>query len=445
MKGTIVVVGAGQGGLVAAELLGKQGYEVRVFEKNRPGEVSYDWHDDVTPHVFNRLGIPLPDEKYYFRKRDWSFVTPDGRHTIRIYQDEEKVDLSMERRPLIELLAGRAARHAMINYQTTVDDLLLEENRVKGVIAEGTKIYADLVIDSSGVYSRLREQLPEDYRIQRRPERDEVIHAYRAFYNRQPGSKDPEHTNKAYLKHLGEEGISWCILDPSDQVNVLVARVGGLDQQTLQRGLQALRDDNAIIGEQVLRGGFTAVIPIRYPLSRMIGPGYAAVGDSAFMTIPMLGSGIAHSMTAGHILAEVINSAAGNPFAPENLWRYQTRVMAAFGAQNAAVDILKRWLLTGDNDDLSYVMGHNIVEADEMKRVAVGELIELSLIDMLRKLIAGYRKVGLLLELMQVLNRSRKVERLARNIPKKYNEARIQGWQNRLDRLVSGRAPFSPR
>ncbi|HPZ64853.1 MAG TPA: hypothetical protein PLC75_04510, partial [Bacillota bacterium] len=86
----------------------------------------------------------------------------------------------------------------------------------------------------------------------------------RAFYNRRPGSKVPEqHTNKAYLKHLGEEGISWCIYDPSDTVNVLVGRTRRLDEETLQRGLQALREDNEIIGDQVLRGGFVVAIPCR--------------------------------------------------------------------------------------------------------------------------------------------------------------------------------------
>jgi len=91
MKGKIAIVGAGHGGLVAAHILGRHGYKVDIFEKNKQGEVSYDWHDDVTPHVFTRLNIPLPDSKHYFWKRDWSFVTPDGKSIIRIYQDRKKL------------------------------------------------------------------------------------------------------------------------------------------------------------------------------------------------------------------------------------------------------------------------------------------------------------------------------------------------------------------
>ncbi|NLA04850.1 MAG: NAD(P)/FAD-dependent oxidoreductase [Firmicutes bacterium] len=436
MEGKIIVVGAGHGGLVTAELLGRHGCDVVIYEQNRQGEVSYDWHDDVTPHVFDRLGIPLPEPRCYFKKRDWTFITPDGNHAIRIYQDEEKIDLSMERRPLVEMLIERAAESAAICFNTAVDGLIVENNRVRGVLAGGKRVYADLVIDSSGVNSILREQLPESYGIQRYPRQDELIYAYRAFYERRAGSKDPDHTNKAYLKHLGEAGISWCILDPSGQVNVLVGRIGRLDQSTLHRSLQALRDDNEIIGERVLRGGVTLPIPIRYPLSRMAGPGYAAVGDSAFMTIPLLGSGIAHAMTAGRILGEVIISAENSPFAEDNLWRYQVRAMEAFGAQSAGVDILKRWLLSADNDDLSYLMGRKIIEADEMKKVAVGELIELSPAAMLRKLLAGYRKTALLLQLNRVLGQTRRAKKLALSLPQVYDKVKVARWQSQYDRFM---------
>ncbi|NLI70386.1 MAG: NAD(P)/FAD-dependent oxidoreductase [Firmicutes bacterium] len=437
MKGKIIVAGAGGGGLVAARILGQHGYEVKVFEKNRQGEVSYDWHDDVTPHVFTRLNIPLPEPEYYFKKRDWSFITPDGKNIIRIYQDAEKIDLSMERRPLIELLLARAAEHAEIYHEAVVEDLIVEDNRVRGMIVNGEKVFADLVIDSSGLNSILRERLPGSYRIQRHPRKEEVIYAYRAFYNRRPGSREPEHTNKAYLKHLGEEGISWCIFDPSGQVNVLVGRIGQLDDQTLQRGLKALREDNEIIGDRILRGGYSTAIPIRYPLSRMVGPGYVAVGDSAFMTIPMLGSGIATSMIAGHILAEVITAAVQSPLSVENLWHYQVRVMTDFGAENTGVDVLKRWLLSADNEGLSYLMGHNVVDADDMKKTAVGELVDLSLPDMLRKLAVGYRKMGLLLQLNQVLSKARKARKMALNIPPTYNEVKIDTWQENFDRMLN--------
>ena len=47
-------------------------------------------------------------------------------------------------------------------------------------------------------------------------------------------------------------------------------------------------------------------IPVRQPLAVMIADGYAAIGDSAFMAIPINGSGIGCSMRAGKMLADAV-------------------------------------------------------------------------------------------------------------------------------------------
>ena len=50
----IVVVGAGIGGMLTAEKLGGLGFDVVVYEKaNSLDEMRYDWHDDVSPVVFD--------------------------------------------------------------------------------------------------------------------------------------------------------------------------------------------------------------------------------------------------------------------------------------------------------------------------------------------------------------------------------------------------------
>ena len=49
------------GGMVAAEKLAKLSFEVVVFEQSPSlDEMRYDWHDDVNPSVFRRLGIEMP-------------------------------------------------------------------------------------------------------------------------------------------------------------------------------------------------------------------------------------------------------------------------------------------------------------------------------------------------------------------------------------------------
>ncbi|HRR89948.1 MAG TPA: NAD(P)-binding protein, partial [Eubacteriales bacterium] len=47
----IIVIGAGQGALVAACNLAAAGHSVDIYEKCSAENLSYDWHDDVEEAV----------------------------------------------------------------------------------------------------------------------------------------------------------------------------------------------------------------------------------------------------------------------------------------------------------------------------------------------------------------------------------------------------------
>jgi Dehydrogenases (flavoproteins) len=265
------------------------------------------------------------------------------------------------------------------------------------------------------------------------PKRDEVFCAYRAFHNRADGSPDAEYTNKAYLKHLGEKGISWCIQDPSGTVNVLIGRVAELSKQVFDRAYSALKADNPTISDEIVRGGGKYIIPIRYPLTRMVADGYVAIGDSAFMTIPMLGSGIENSMCAACILSEILLKTKSAK--KENLWQYQVAYYKHIGARHVGIDVLKRWLLSSDNDDLSFLFKKKIVNDKIMFCGATGQLIFLSPKEMLDKVAKGYAKIGLLLSLNNLLIKTHKAERVGLEIPEVYDEAKISEWEKRIEKF----------
>ena len=90
--------------------------------------------------------------------------------------------------------------------------------------------------------------------------------------------------------------------------------------------LDDIRRDNAIVGRELMKGGQLLQIPVRRPLSRFVANGYAAVGDSACMTIPMLGSGMASGMKAAKILADTLSDSVCDAFDTANLSRYQAEL-----------------------------------------------------------------------------------------------------------------------
>lgn len=433
----IVIAGAGMGGLTAAENFGKLGFDVTVYEQSPSlGEMRYDWHDDVSPKIFKRLGMEMPAESD--KKRSWTFVSP-GSVVREFRQDEENADYSVERRPLNKMLYDRAAAVAEIVFGAKVTAPVLEGNRVVGIVVNGKEVSADLVVDSLGVDSALKKGLPAAMNVTKHSA-DEVFTAYRAFYEKDGAAPVPKYTNKAYLKHMGECGISWAIQDHDPTlVNVLVGRGGGMSEKTLSDALACLKKDNPTIGNNVVRGGIITRIPVRYPATRMVANGYAAVGDSAYMTIPMLGSGIASSMLAGVMLAQSVGDSmsrgvkGADLFKVSNLWKYQVKVYRAFGAEHCAVDVMKRGVLGMDDEIIDWLLGSEMLTNEEIGKLACGGMLRVGVKEAFRKMhVAGFKRLGTLIKVNNMLQKSLMAYRCAKNIPRNFNESIVKGWEKRL-------------
>lgn len=434
MNKKIVVIGAGVGGCYVAELLGKMGNDVTVYEIAKRGEVSYDWHDDINPSVFDKVGITLPEEKFWFRKNNWTFVSPSEETAIAINLPEEKLDFSIERRKFAEFLISRAEKYANFVFGTTVEKLIVKDEQVVGIVVNGEEIYADLVIDNSGVNSPFRAMAPASYGMTDMYESEEVFRTFRAFYNRNESAPEPTHMNAVYLKHLGEKGISWCIKDPSGMVNVLVGRIGELSEETLENALNKLKASNPIIGDKILRGGGIYDVSVRYPALRMAGKGYVTIGDSAFQTIPMLGSGLEMSLLAAYFLAE--NVKKFNSIDMDALWGYQVDYFKAQGADHISVDMLKRFLLAVNPNDIDYLFKSGVVSNSDFEAAAVGGTIKLGIIDLITRVYRGRKKIGLLLTLKTALDKGERLKKTALTIPTVYDEQAIEKWVNKMTKII---------
>lgn len=451
----IVCIGAGNAAQVLALQLAKANIDVSVYEKSSYDNLSYDWHDDINPAAWEEYNLPAPQLKP-FHKGNWSFLPPNEASQTKLALPEDKLDYSTERRKLAQQYVdlGKAAG---VDYHLgePVESLLIEDGKVKGIIVKGEKIYADLVVDNSGALSKFRASLPESYKITKMPDKTEVFDAYRSFNKMLPeysddnnkkffetiqDKKDPKvlHTNRAYLKHLGGDGISWSIWDePSNTINILIGAQGELPKDKYENAFAALKKSNPEISDEVVRGGYKCIIPIRYPLSRMMGDGYLAIGDAAFMTIPMIGSGIENSMKAGAELAAMIIKKQS--VKKEDLWEYQVNYMQKRGASHIGVDILKRWLLSAKPKDIDWLLNKGVVSAKNMADAATGHLIILSVPELFEKVGKGWTRMTLLLPMALMLNKTLKAAKIGKKIPKEYNEEAIDKWTKKIEKLVYGK------
>ena len=424
-----IVVGGNQTGMNVARLLADVGFDVTVYEGKKREDLAYDWTDDIDPKVFEELGLPMPSPDCYYKKKIWPFVNPNESVKLTVPGGAQENDISIYRRPLNDYFYAMTKDKAELVYETKVESLLIEGDAVTGVKVNGEEKKADLVVDCSGALSALRKSLPKEWKIQNEPAPGDTFVAYRGFFKRNEGAEEPTQTNKAYLQHNGEKGISWCITTDKE-VDILIGRIDKLSKEEIDRALIALKNDNPILSDELIKCGFCSVIPVRYPLSRMVANGYVCVGDSAFMTIPLMGSGIVSGLLAGKFLAETLRE--NDDCSVKNLWNYQVKFYKRH-ASFAGVDVLKRWLLSVDAENIDFLFESGVIDEEILAGGVGGDSVKMSLPTLLKKAWQGKRKLGLLLKISGMMGTSDKATKIASEIPETFDENAVTAWQEKLD------------
>ncbi len=436
----VVIIGGNQGGLAMAYKLGSMGYDVTLFEKLKREDVAYDWHDYLNPAVFERLGLSLIDIEHSDKNKNWTFVSPNEKVRVPVGAGGNEGDVSIMRRVLNDYLFSLAEKCACIKYSCEVESLIIEKGRVCGVRAGGEEIYSDLTVDCSGAFSQFRKSLPAEFNIQSMPQENEVLVAYRGFFERNSGFSDSEIMNKVYFLHNNEKGISWSVAgDEPLSIDVLIGRIGRLDESQIQAAFKKLKANNPALGDRLLKCGVTTTIPVRYPISRMVANGYVLAGDSAFMTIPVMGSGIACSLLSAQLLSEVLSG--DESFELKKLWRYQVKFYEECGAKFAGIDVLKRWLLSSDSSDLNFLFESGILSSEMFAAGSGGELkITPKLV--LGILSKGIRRPAVLINLAAAFMKTKKATAIALEIPKEFDEKAVSQWQKKFDGIFKQKGTY---
>lgn len=364
----IIVAGAGHGGLVAAHYLAAAGYDVTVYEKKAEGTLGYDQYDSVHLDGFELAGIPVPEE-YRVKRTPLSFLLP-GLDLPPITQgvSEDSYNVEIDRRALCTILLGLAKEAgARIEYNTKVRGPVMLGSRVAGVETDRGVVYADLVIDAAGLYSPVRSQLSDYLLIDKEAGESNVLSAYRGYFDRIEGIDAPELRYQVYLLPGSDCGLMW-VITHEDHADVLIGKFRPLEEAEIEQGLKTLRELNPHLGNNLLRGGKVMKIPVRQPMGMLVADGYAAVGDSAFMTIPIKGSGIGYSMRAGKLLADCVQADKNGCYTRDTLWKYQCDFFENIGFDAGTLAIIKNALPKVSREDIEYLIRENILSPELLQK-----------------------------------------------------------------------------
>ncbi|MBR2731525.1 MAG: NAD(P)/FAD-dependent oxidoreductase [Clostridia bacterium] len=419
----ILVAGAGHGGLTAAALLARAGYDVTVLEKQPREALGYDWPDCFVPAVLREIGLTPPPAEQMRPMGALHYFSPAK--TVHIRPPQEKLSKTVfyiERRDLLRHLCALAEENgAQLRFETPVLGPLTQGVRVTGLRTQTEELQADLVIDAAGMDSPVRTQLPAACGVPREIRAEDTIFTFRAIYEEQAGSSGLP-PSCSYFYHAGSCGFDWVLHDPAG-VDVLVGAIGGISDRIVDTALADFRKDHPDLSARLLRGGQYAKIPLRRALVQFVCDGYAAVGDSASMIEPLSGSGITQSIRAGAMLAETVLAAGEAPLTVARLWDYQTAWFRRFLRRQLSDDASKSFLLEAGERRLNLLFEKRVLTEKELcggKQSAA---------DLLHKATGFLSSPSLAPLLVNMLRRQRLTETLAKTLPAQFDPVQFAKWR----------------
>lgn len=423
----ILVAGAGHGGLIVAANLAKNGFDVTVIEKNDKEHLGYDWTDIFDINSFIEANVPISPNYDFAYKEDMTFYTPSLNYFKKPIIPISEKEIKMERRQIYDILVSFALKSGVkFMYNTLVKKAICTPNRVIGIKTDKQEIYADLIIDACGINSPIRNSLPKDFGIEKKIKDSEQFYVYRAFYNR-PKNANPQEKYKVYLLPRKNKGICW-VATENDYVDILIGRFYPINQTIVDDDLKWLRKFNNI-GKTKIRGGQFEKIPIRRPLSQLACNGYVAIGNSAFMTVPLMGSGIAICAKAAKILTDVLIKNKNTNYEIEDLWEYQVNFYKKIGYDLAYKDILKMTIINMDSEYIDTIFKNNIINDKILLDITNGKELKLERKDIFKQGKNGILHPRILFLIGNSLINGQRISKLCQNIPIEYTVNKVDLWK----------------
>ena len=426
MSARIVVAGAGHGGIAAAALLARKGYDVTLVEQHEESALGYDWRDCIRLSCFRETGLEPPPLTELEPMRNLYYYNPRKTVCIPPKTDFSTATHFVERKFLVRYLLSLAKDSGVkLRFSCRAKRAVMEGTRVVGLETESGVLPCDLLIDAAGMDSPVRKSLPPACGIQREIPRRETLFTYRALFEDTGESADlPIYS--AYFFHCGNKGFNWVFRD-SDCIDVLVGSMGGISPQIVETALRDFRAEHPYLGEKLLRGGTYSKIPLRRTLPQFVCNGYAAIGDSASMIEPLSGSGLTLSIRSAGFLCEAVE--ASQTFSRAELWMFEQ----AYFRKN-----LRHILHSEMLKDVIMQMGAKNTDAMFEKQVITTKELnggKQTAEDLWHKAAGVLSTPSVIPALLPMPRRTRAESTLLQALPDTYDAARVAEWQRKYKRF----------
>ena len=454
-----VVVGAGVAGCMAATAIGIQGKgsKVLLIDRNPQAEVgkktTRGWicGDAVGEHhtkfVKDELGIEFGPPEIESSVKAVLVSSPDR----SVSYPFEGSGYALDRPKFARRLLGEALKTG-IEYRdlTQAVDLLTEGSFVTGVVCQELrakqterrlyKVTSKIVIDASGMSTKLRRNLKIPSVIEKEIDRDDIEPTIRLIARLADGIRvDITHCDIHLDAERAPGGYLWVFPKKADKVNIGL----GIQQKRTNKSLETLL--NEWVAETPLFKGMTELaddgnlsgawpVSVRHQNDSLVANGFMLTGDAGWFPNPLSAGGIGPALTGGLISGKVAAVALQSGDVSEaGLWEYNTRYVEKYGKKTAALEAFRIYLQALDNSELNYGL-RNFVTNKEAVSFTWGEVPDLSLGDKIQKAALGLRKLSAFRNLAFSVSKMSELNRLYEVYPKTPSD--FSDWKKKVDAIL---------
>lgn len=429
----VIVVGAGTGGTTAARFTAKNGLNVCLIDRKPREEIGNKiCGDAVGNEIFGLLNINHPkNEELSCHIKGAKLYSPNLKKCLTLI-DPKQAGYIVNRLEFGQRLLNEALDSGVKQFldKTMVIDLNYKKDTVSGIkvkLENGEKLdlKSKLVIDASGFYSPLRKTIKSSL-VEKNILKEDSILCYREIVEFSPKEQEvlePEYISIVLDQEKAPGGYIWYFPKNESSVNI------GLGAFMYFKGKVKEFYQKNVFQNYIKTSKFTiissggGVVPVRRPLWSCADNGIMFVGDSACQVNPLHGGGIDPSMRAGHFAANTaIEAIEKGKYSINELWNYNYNVMTSFGAEFAALDLLRIVLQKLSNDDLNFGLERDLLTGQEILEISSKGGLNLSLINMAVKAFRGISRPNLLLDLNYLRIKMNEISRHYKNFPGSLNK-----------------------
>lgn len=436
----VIVVGAGTGGTTAARFAAQKGLDVCLIDRKESKQIGNKiCGDAVGSEIFDILNInPPKDEELSCYIKGAKLYSPNMKKCLTLV-DPKQAGYIVNRLEFGQRLLNEALDAGVKQFldNTMALDLLYKDNFVKGLkvrLKNGEKLdlNAKIVIDASGFYTPLRKQAKNPL-IEKEISKEDAILCYREivrFPAEDQEVMDPEFISIILDREKAPGGYIWYFPKNRSSLNIglgVFMEYKGKVREFYQNNVynNFIKTSNI---EILSSGG--GVAPVRRPLWSCADNGFMLIGDAACHVNPLHGGGIDPSMRAGYHAANTADEAIEQKnFSLQKLWNFNYEIMTSFGAEFAALDLLRRVLQRLSNNSLNFGLERDLLSGEEILEISSTGSLNLSLLSMATKAIKGIENPKLMLDLNYLRIRMNEIIKHYKNFPK--NIQQFEVWKNK--------------